>query len=193
MPIFCECRTLRASHALRWRFQIRRLTGILGGLLILAAPGTRAHAASVPLAWDPSTNASVGGYKIYYGIASRDYTASVDVGNVTNAVITGLSVNTTYYFAATTYDTFGVESGFSSEVTYQVPTNARVALVKIGGQLVLTVTGPAGQTNQIQATQDFKVWTVVGTVVVGAGGSLNFTDTNAAIYSKRFYRTQATP
>jgi hypothetical protein len=27
-------------------------------------------------------------------------------------------------------------------------------------------------------------------VTVGAGGSLDFTDTNAASFSKRFYRTQ---
>jgi len=37
------------------------------------------------------------------------------------------------------------------------------------------------------------VWTVIGTVTVGAGGSLNFADTNAANFPQRFYRTQAIP
>jgi hypothetical protein len=57
-------------------------------------------------------------------------------------------------------------------------------------QFILTVNGPAGHTYNIQATQDFITWTVIGTVTVGASGTLNFTDTNAASFSKRFYRTQ---
>ena len=57
-------------------------------------------------------------------------------------------------------------------------------------QSVVTVTGQVGHTYNIQATQDFKTWTVIGTVTVGATGSLDFTDTNAPSFSKRFYRTQ---
>jgi hypothetical protein len=56
-------------------------------------------------------------------------------------------------------------------------------------QFILTVTGPIGHTYDIQATQDFITWTVVGTVTVGASGSLDFTDTNAPSFLKRFYRT----
>ena len=37
------------------------------------------------------------------------------------------------------------------------------------GQFVLTVNGPAGQTNQILATPDLKTWTVIGTVALGSG------------------------
>lgn len=57
-------------------------------------------------------------------------------------------------------------------------------------QFILTVTGPVGHTYDIQASQDFVTWTVIGTVTVGAGGSLNFTDTNATSFSRRFYRTR---
>jgi hypothetical protein len=57
-------------------------------------------------------------------------------------------------------------------------------------QFILTVNGPVGQTYNVQATQDFKTWTTIGTVTVGASGSLNFTDTNAASFSRRFYRTR---
>jgi hypothetical protein len=55
-------------------------------------------------------------------------------------------------------------------------------------QVVLTVTGQVGRTYNIQASSDFVTWTVIGTVLVPAGGSVNFTDTNAASFSKRFYR-----
>jgi hypothetical protein len=38
--------------------------------------------------------------------------------------------------------------------------------------------------------QDSTVWTVIGSVTVGAGGLLDFTGTNAANFPQRFYRTQ---
>jgi len=57
-------------------------------------------------------------------------------------------------------------------------------------QFVLTVTGTIGHIYNIQATQDFKTWTLIGTVTMGTNGSLKFTDTNAASFSRRFYRTQ---
>ena len=65
--------------------------------------------AYISLLWNPSVDPSVAGYKIYYGLASHVYTNSIDGGNVTNAVIAGLSKNTSYYLAATTYDAAGVE------------------------------------------------------------------------------------
>jgi hypothetical protein len=61
------------------------------------------------------------------------------------------------------------------------------------GQFILTVAGSAGSTYDIQATQDFQTWTVIGTVTLGAGGLLDFTDTNAANFPLRFYRTHETP
>lgn len=75
-------------------------------------------AVSVSLAWNPSSDANVAGYKIYYGLTSRNYTSSVNVGNVSKATIGGLQQNTTYYFAATTYDSAGNESDFSNEASY---------------------------------------------------------------------------
>ena len=57
-------------------------------------------------------------------------------------------------------------------------------------QFVLTVNGPIGHTYDIQATQDLKTWTVIGTVTMGTNGLSVFTDTNAASFSRRFYRTR---
>jgi hypothetical protein len=56
-------------------------------------------------------------------------------------------------------------------------------------QVVLTVTGQVGSTYNIQASPDLTTWTVIGAVLLPAGGSLDFTDTNAASFPKRFYRT----
>jgi hypothetical protein len=69
------------------------------------------------------------------------------------------------------------------------PPSVQVRTIQ-SGQFILTITGQVGHTYNIQATQDFKTWTVIGTATVGATGSLNFTDTNTASYSRRFYRTK---
>jgi len=78
-------------------------------------------AGSVTLAWDASPDASVVGYKVYYGPASGSYTNSATVGNVTNATLTGLVNGATYFFAATAFNAQGDESVFSNEATYTVP------------------------------------------------------------------------
>jgi hypothetical protein len=57
-------------------------------------------------------------------------------------------------------------------------------------QVILTVTGKVGRTYDIQASPDLVTWTAIGTVLVPAGGSLEFPDTNAASFPKRFYRAQ---
>jgi hypothetical protein len=75
----------------------------------------------VTLAWDPSPDATVVGYKVHYGGARGVYTSTRDVGKVTSASITGLVEGATYYFAATAYNAVGLESGFSNEVGYTVP------------------------------------------------------------------------
>jgi len=73
---------------------------------------------SVTLTWNPSVDPNVAGYKIYFGVASHTYSNSIVVGNVTNSTVTGLADNTTYYFAATTYNSSGTESVFSNEAIY---------------------------------------------------------------------------
>src|SRR5208283_5100246 len=45
-------------------------------------------------------------------------------GNATNMTVSGLVEGNTYYFAATTYNSSGIQSPFSNEVSYSVPTNS---------------------------------------------------------------------
>jgi len=177
---------------LRQFSKITGLTKFLAGLLICMASITSVQAqANVALAWNPSTNPVVAGFNIYYGGASGVYTNKTSVGNATSVTIPNLVIGATYYFAATTYSAAGAESALSSAVSYTVPTPASGLQLGVNAskQFVLTMTGPVGHTYDIQATQDFITWTVIGTVTVGANGSLSFTDTNAASFSKRFYRT----
>jgi len=75
-----------------------------------------AFSADVTLGWDPNTEANLAGYKIYYGPAPRTYATSTNVGNRITYTVTGLSAGT-YYFAVVAYDTSGLESPFSNEVS----------------------------------------------------------------------------
>jgi hypothetical protein len=52
------------------------------------------------------------------------------------------------------------------------------------------VKGLIGHMYDVEATEDLTTWTVIGTVTLGVSGSLGFTDTNAASFPRRFYRTQ---
>lgn len=84
------------------------------------APGSSTDN-SITLAWDkPDANSDgsdltdLAGYKIYYGTSSSNYTQSIDVGQITSAVISNLSPGT-WCFATTAYDTAGNESNYSNE------------------------------------------------------------------------------
>ena len=76
------------------------------------------------VSWDAPTTradgtdlmpASLGGYRVHYGTATRTYDTMIDVGRVTSHRITGLEADTTYFFAVTAYDISMRESDFSDE------------------------------------------------------------------------------
>ena len=69
---------------------------------------------SITIAWDPNPETDIAGYRVYYGLASRDYVEVVDAGPVTQ--VTFDVPNTALYFTATAYNTSGLESEFSVEL-----------------------------------------------------------------------------
>jgi len=186
----------RNGVVLGWSLRIVGLTRVLAAIALFALLYDPVQASqSITLIWDRSPDTNVMGYRVYYGVASRTYTNLVSAGNATNVTIFGLVDGATYYFAATAYNLLGLESDFSYEIVDAVPTTVARLQIRAApaGQFIVTVTGPAGRTNDILATQDFKTWTKIGTAIVGAGGSMDFTDTNAASFLWRFYRTQQKP
>jgi hypothetical protein len=89
--------------------------------ILLIFPYQEGHCAQIALTWDPNSESDLAGYDIYYGTSSGNYQWTIDVGNITSYTLTGLNRGTTYYFAATAYNTQGLQSGFSNEVVYTVP------------------------------------------------------------------------
>src|ERR1017187_1488143 len=222
MQILSEPTAKRTGKILSWSSSIVGLARVLGAILFLALLHnpvpvlgvTLPVSYSVTLAWNPSISTNIVGYNVYYGLASGVY-SSVKSVTGSNTTITGLAAGTTYYFAATAVDALGVESPFSNETSYTtgVPT-VRIRTAPAGRfvltastsaptrpmirtaparQFVLTVSGLIGQTYEVEATQDLATWSAIGTVTLGASGSSDFTDTNAASFPQRFYRTRETP
>jgi hypothetical protein len=83
--------------------------------------GQEGHCAQVSLTWDPNRESDLAGYKIYSGTQPGNYPKNIDVGKVTTYTLNGLDLGITYYIAATAYNTQGLESSFSNEVAYTVP------------------------------------------------------------------------
>jgi hypothetical protein len=141
---------------------------IIGVLLILCmvmANVSDAQNASVNLAWDPSPDTNVGGYNVYYGPSTGNYTNLVNTGDATNVTISGLLTGSTYYFVATAFDAAGLESDPSNEVNYTpgvtntnqvnaAPTLDSIADVTIAEDAAtqsLTLTGiTSGASNEVQ-------------------------------------------
>ena len=181
----------------------RTLANVFGSALMLALIETSVlgsgstPSVSLTLAWDPSADTSVAGYRLYEGAESQVYTNVLDIGGATAATVQSLIPGTTYYFAVTAYDDTGLESAFSGEISYTVPTSApQPPMLQVGvsiaqqtgNEVILTGNAPVGTVCQILATEDFVEWLAVGTVTPDATGSFQLTDTAGALLNQRFYR-----
>jgi hypothetical protein len=96
-------------------------------------------AQAVTLEWEANSETNVAGYRVYTGRQSRVYDSVLDVGNQTLAQL-ATTPGTTYY-AVTAYDTEGLESDFSDEVSYTAPKPNSAPLTR-ADQYVTTENGP---------------------------------------------------
>ena len=76
---------------------------------------------TITATWNANPETNIAGYKLSYGSSSGSYTSTMDVGNVTNAVVQ-IVVGQTYYFAVQAYNTAGRLSPFSTEVPFPLAT-----------------------------------------------------------------------
>ncbi len=90
---------------------------MLAGTCILAA----AHATGAPsvtLAWDANPEPDIAGYELSYGESPGNYSSVVNAGNNTTAAVSGLTEGKTYYFAVSAYNSEGLKSPPSQEISY---------------------------------------------------------------------------
>jgi hypothetical protein len=83
-------------------------------------PSGSTATAKATLSWTASATTGVASYKLYYGSTSGAYAQTygngINMGNVTNYSVTGLTSGKTYYFTVTAVDGSGKESTYSNEV-----------------------------------------------------------------------------
>lgn len=99
-----------------------RVVAVQSAALAAAAPADNVaiDRVNVTFAWTRSADASVVGYRFYFGGQTGNYTNRVAVGN-TNRTTLPLLRGGTYYAAVTAFDAADKESPFSNEVSYRVP------------------------------------------------------------------------
>lgn len=106
------------------------LTVLFIGLVALASTtlgaqtvGRSTSNPTVTLAWDITTDPTVGSYNVYMGGQSATYTNVVTAApqTVNSVTYSNLVRGVTYFWAATCVATNGLESTYSTEVSYTVP------------------------------------------------------------------------
>ncbi len=122
--------TLRGlSDSATYHFVLTAVTGTLESdysteLTLAPLPTQTPPGISATFSWLPNQETTLAGYKIYYGTVSGTYDNTIDVGNPApvngriQGQVNGLVEGTTYYFAVTAYDTNGLESDYSTEVSW---------------------------------------------------------------------------
>src|SRR5215831_348097 len=113
-----------------WRcVMLLRSVSILLACLSLACATAPVQAAQVQLVWDTPVQANgtpvpnVAGYNLYYGSQSGQYQTVVPVGLTTTYTVQNVSTGQTYYFVVKAYDSTGIASAFSNEISVTLPTN----------------------------------------------------------------------
>jgi hypothetical protein len=86
-------------------------------LLLVLITASAARAGSIPVAWDPVTDADLAGYRVFWGTASGVYTQQQDFAVATSTSISNLTDCTNYFFAVKARDAAGnLSSSYSTEL-----------------------------------------------------------------------------
>lgn len=164
---------------------------LLGVVALIAAHASTFAAQTVTLAWNPSSDPNVVGYKVYYGTIHGIYDKVALASNATTLTISGLQEGVCYYFSATACSSSGSESEFSNEVSHTVPAGAVLAISggRTNGTLVISISasGTIPTRWAVQSSSDLKNW---GTLARGTNSPVQVsTVVNAS--SRRFFRLKS--
>lgn len=141
----------------------------VGAFILPLLQLSSAQAATVNLAWNRNLEPNVTGYRLYYGTTPGSYTQQINVGNSVSASVSGLTVGTNYFFATTAYDSLGIESPYSNEVSYTVPSQTPTPTPTPGG------TPPVGISGSISYCSNPSAAAVPGVTLTLSGGGLGTT------------------
>jgi hypothetical protein len=142
-------------------------------LLLMVLCATPSLASSVTLAWDANTEPDLAGYVVHYGTQPGTYTNSTDVGNRITWTVSNLTAGHSYYFVVRAYNTSGLTSAPSQEVSTFIPLPPTITAVTpnagsyVGGTAV-TITG----TNFRSGATVWFGWVRAASTVVVSGTTI---------------------
>ncbi len=159
------------------------LTTMLCGSLFLS--GAYCRAADATFSWTANTETNLAGYKIHYGTASRTYTQADVIADktATTHTVTSLTEGTTYYFAATAYDTDNFESDYSTEITWTAPAASPDNQVPTANNSTIELnegTTFTGTLSAVDPDNDSLTYSIVSNP---AHGTVNLTSTAGGAYT----------
>src|SRR4051794_5522642 len=145
----------------------------LAAFVLLIGSAIPLHAATVTLAWDPNPEPNIAGYIVSYGTTSKTYSTSVDVGKVTTWSVS-LTPGSRYYFAAQAYNTSGLRSAFSTEVSTNVVANAPsiISLSPTSGSVGTSVVITGANFGATQGTSVVRFNGTVATATSWSAGAI---------------------
>ena len=172
-----------------FKFISRLLGCLICSLSILSSSAFALQQAN--FSWLPNGEPNLAGYKIYYSTVSAQYDKSIDVGNpeVINAVVqapvNGLEDGTTYYFAATAYDSDGFESDYSQEVVWASPVDEPVTPPSppVANDLFLSIFEDILGTGQLNGQSSSGLPLTYQIVTNGSKGTASITDSGVGTFS----------
>ena len=154
---------------------------------------------TVNLEWNPVTNGSITGYRIYCLEEGATEPVQIDVGSATSTTMGGLKEGLGYTFTVTAYNEQGRESTPSTPAKIVVP--VPVQLVRPSTPTAIKrIRFPVapGRSYEIQASVDLRNWTTIWQTGIATTYTwLEVPDLQSGSLKQRYYRlkviTPATP
>ncbi len=170
----------------------RTISNLFAYLLCILSLCTPAFAVQqADFSWLPNQEANLMGYKIHYSTVSGQYDQAIDVGNpgtangVVQGTVTGLAGGTTYYFAATAYDSDGFESDYSQEVVWSAPVDESVLppAPPVANNLSVSLNEDSGISAQLDGYSPDSLSLTYQIVDIGSMGMATITDNTSGAFN----------
>jgi hypothetical protein len=154
------------------------------------------------LQWDASSESTTSGYYVYYG-TEGGVTNRIDAGLATSLTLTNLTLGVTNHLFVTAYNALGLESETSAVAQYvqlaappvvDAASSLTVKPNSTGGSAVtLRVATVVGENYVIQVSTNLRDWSDVVSIPGATTAQTEYTDSEAAQHTMRFYRVISKP
>ena len=174
-----------------WRVWLfRALLSVALCLPLISVDAAPLRACPVTLKWDASTDPSVVGYAIYYGLANQPSTNRMDTGRTQQATFMNLQAGVSYDFYAVSYGATGAESMPSNALRHSPPALSRTQLTKQSNKWRVALKAEPGTVCRVEYADapSGATWRMLTNVTASALGYVVALDSVINNVATRYYR-----